>query len=106
RLNASRDRQTARDRRTARVHGDEAPELRREAVAVVSPQTAGIESAGRELAGRVAVVTGAARAIGRETAETLAARGAAIVSIDLADANATVDAITSRGGEAVSLVAD
>jgi 3-oxoacyl-[acyl-carrier protein] reductase len=73
---------------------------------VVSAQTARTESAGRELAGRVAVVTGAARAIGRETAETLAARGAAIVSIDLADANATVDAITSRGGEAVSLVAD
>ena len=73
---------------------------------MVSPQTARSESAGRELDGKVAVVTGAARAIGRETAETLAARGAAIVSIDLADANATVDAITARGGEAVSLVAD
>jgi 3-oxoacyl-[acyl-carrier protein] reductase len=59
-----------------------------------------------ELAGQVAVVTGAARAIGRQTAETLAARGATIVSIDLVDAEATVAAITSRGGSAASLVAD
>ena len=59
-----------------------------------------------ELAGRVAVVTGAARAIGRETAELLATRGATIVSIDLLDAQALVEAITSRGGSAISLTAD
>ena len=59
-----------------------------------------------ELAGRVAVVTGAARAIGRETAEVLAARGATIVSIDLVDAEALVETVTSRGGSAISLVAD
>ena len=59
-----------------------------------------------ELAGQVAVVTGAARAIGREIAETLAARGAAIVSIDLLAADETVEAISSRGGSAVSLIAD
>jgi 3-oxoacyl-[acyl-carrier protein] reductase len=59
-----------------------------------------------ELAGQVAVVTGAARAIGRETAEVLAARGATIVSIDLVDAVALVETITSRGGSATSLVAD
>lgn len=59
-----------------------------------------------ELAGRVAVVTGAARAIGRETAELLAARGATIVSIDLADAEALVETVTSRGGSAISLEAD
>jgi 3-oxoacyl-[acyl-carrier protein] reductase len=59
-----------------------------------------------ELDGRVAVVTGAARAIGRETAEVLAARGATIVSIDLLDADALVHAITSRGGSAISLTAD
>jgi 3-oxoacyl-[acyl-carrier protein] reductase len=59
-----------------------------------------------ELAGRVAVVTGAARAIGRETAEVLAARGATIVSIDLVDADTLVETVTSHGGSAVSLVAD
>jgi 3-oxoacyl-[acyl-carrier protein] reductase len=59
-----------------------------------------------ELAGRVAVVTGAARAIGRETAEVLAARGATIVSIDLVDADTLVESVTSHGGSAVSLVAD
>jgi 3-oxoacyl-[acyl-carrier protein] reductase len=59
-----------------------------------------------ELAGRVAVVTGAARAIGRETAEVLASRGAIIVSIDLLDAEALVQTITSRGGSAIALTAD
>ena len=60
----------------------------------------------RELAGRVAVVTGAARAIGRETAELLASRGATIVSIDLLDSEALVETITSRDGSAISLTAD
>jgi 3-oxoacyl-[acyl-carrier protein] reductase len=73
---------------------------------VVNAQASPDRAAEQELAGQVAVVTGAARAIGRETAETLAARGAAVVSIDLAEADATVDAIESRGGSAVSLVAD
>jgi len=59
-----------------------------------------------ELAGRVAVVTGAARAIGRETAEVLASRGAIIVSIDLLDAEALVQTIRSRGGSAIALTAD
>jgi len=60
----------------------------------------------RELAGQVAVVTGAARAIGRETAETLAARGASVISIDVAPSEATVAAIGEAGGSAVSLIAD
>jgi len=59
-----------------------------------------------ELAGRVAVVTGAARAIGRETAEALASRGATIVSIDLLDAEALVETVTSNGGSAISFTAD
>jgi 3-oxoacyl-[acyl-carrier protein] reductase len=59
-----------------------------------------------ELAGRVAVVTGAARAIGRETAEVLASRGAIIVSIDLLDAEALVETVTSNGGSAISFTAD
>ena len=59
-----------------------------------------------ELAGRVAVVTGAARGIGRETAELLAGHGATVVSIDLVDAEELVETITSRGGSAISLTAD
>jgi 3-oxoacyl-[acyl-carrier protein] reductase len=52
------------------------------------------------------VVTGAARAIGRETAEVLASRGATIVSIDLLDAEALVETVTSNGGSAISFTAD
>lgn len=59
-----------------------------------------------ELEGQVAIVTGAARAIGRETAETLAARGATVVSIDLVAADATVAAIEARGGRALSITGD
>ena len=61
---------------------------------------------GRELAGTVAVVTGAARAIGRETAETLARWGAAVVSVDLLPSDDTVAAITGLGGDALGLAAD
>ncbi|HET8894228.1 MAG TPA: 3-oxoacyl-ACP reductase family protein [Gaiellaceae bacterium] len=60
----------------------------------------------RELIGRVAVVTGAARAIGREIAETLAARGATIVSLDLAAADATIEAVEGRGATALALTVD
>jgi len=63
-------------------------------------------AAGNELAGRVAIVTGGARAIGRETAETLAARGASVVSIDLSSSDEAVEAITAGGGTASGLVAD
>lgn len=59
-----------------------------------------------ELKGQVAIVTGAARAIGRAIAETLAARGATVVSVDLRPADETVAAIEARGGEALSVVAD
>lgn len=64
------------------------------------------ERAEPELAGQVAVVTGAARAIGREIAETLAARGATVVSIDLLPADDTVAAIAARSGSALALTAD
>jgi NAD(P)-dependent dehydrogenase (short-subunit alcohol dehydrogenase family) len=59
-----------------------------------------------ELAGQVAIVTGAARAIGRSIAETLARKGATIVSIDLLPADETVKAIEAGGGSAVSIVSD
>jgi 3-oxoacyl-[acyl-carrier protein] reductase len=60
----------------------------------------------RELAGQVAIVTGAARAIGRSIAETLAQKGATIVSIDLLPSDDTVKAIEAGGGSAVSIVSD
>ncbi len=56
--------------------------------------------------GRVAVVSGAARGLGRAIAEGLASRGARVVAVDLRDAAETVRAIEDAGGECVSLVAD
>jgi 3-oxoacyl-[acyl-carrier protein] reductase len=59
-----------------------------------------------DLAGTVAVVTGAARAIGKETAETLAARGASVVSIDVAPSDELVESVRSSGGVALGIEAD
>ena len=64
------------------------------------------ELAAPELDGQVAIVTGAARAIGRAIAETLAARGATVVSLDVAPANDTVAAIEAGGGAALAITAD
>lgn len=52
--------------------------------------------------GRVAVITGAAAGIGAATAQHLAAEGAAVVIVDIADAagRATAEAITRQGGRA------
>jgi 3-oxoacyl-[acyl-carrier protein] reductase len=60
----------------------------------------------RELEGQVAIVTGAARAIGRAIAEALAGGGATVVSLDLASADETVAAIESAGGSALAITAD
>jgi 3-oxoacyl-[acyl-carrier protein] reductase len=59
-----------------------------------------------ELDGQVAIVTGAARAIGRMIAEKLAANGASVVSIDLTPADETVAAIEAAGGRALSIEGD
>ena len=59
-----------------------------------------------QLAGKVAVITGAARGLGRAYAEALAAEGAAIVAGDLSDCSDTVAAVESAGGRAVSTTVD
>src|SRR5690606_29190794 len=63
----------------------------------------------RELAGKVAIVTGSARNIGRATAEELARAGASLVinarqASDLCQAVA--DGINAQGGRALPFVAD
>ncbi|MFC0863199.1 SDR family NAD(P)-dependent oxidoreductase [Sphaerimonospora cavernae] len=60
------------------------------------------------LRGKVAVITGAGRGIGRASAVLFAAEGASVVvsDIDPATAAGTVDAITGSGGTAVAVSAD
>src|ERR1043166_8067132 len=64
---------------------------------------------GKELDGRVAIVTGAARNIGRAIARELAAAGAAVVvnaRTSEAEANAVAREIEAGGGRAFAFVAD
>ena len=53
------------------------------------------------LAGRVAVVTGAAGGIGAAIARAMAAEGARVVVADVQSGEATVEAVRSAGGQAV-----
>src|SRR5262249_48309583 len=56
--------------------------------------------------GRVCVVTGGARGIGRAIAEGLAARGDRVAVADVLDAGETVAAIADVGGTAVAIEVD
>ena len=60
-----------------------------------------------DLTGKVAVVTGSGRGLGRAYATALAAAGAAVVvnDIDAAAADRVVETITGSGGRAISVVA-
>ncbi len=63
----------------------------------------------KELAGRVAVITGAGRSIGRAMALELAAGGAAVVvnvRTNRAEADAVVKEIEAKGGQAMTALAD
>ena len=61
-----------------------------------------------EFTGKVAIVTGAAGGIGRESARLFAERGASVVvaDINLPGAQATVDIITAGGGVATAVLVD
>jgi NAD(P)-dependent dehydrogenase (short-subunit alcohol dehydrogenase family) len=64
--------------------------------------------AAMRLAGKVAIVTGAASGIGRATCARFAAEGAAVVADDIDDRGGrqTVDVITGHGGRALYVHAD
>lgn len=59
-----------------------------------------------QLEGKVAIVTGAARGLGRAYAEAMAAEGAAVLACDVNNCDETVAAIRSAGGRAEGIVTD
>jgi NAD(P)-dependent dehydrogenase (short-subunit alcohol dehydrogenase family) len=58
------------------------------------------------MSGKTAIVTGAARGLGRAYAEALAKEGAAVVAGDLRDCAETVAAIEAAGGKALGVALD
>ncbi|MDB5581458.1 MAG: dehydrogenase, short-chain alcohol dehydrogenase like protein [Bradyrhizobium sp.] len=60
----------------------------------------------RRFEGKIALVTGGHRGLGRETAILFAKEGAKVVVVDIVDAASTVAAIETTGGEAMFVKAD
>ena len=58
------------------------------------------------VSGKTAIVTGAARGLGREYATRLADAGAAVVAADITDCSETVSAVNGSGGEALNVTVD
>lgn len=58
------------------------------------------------LAGRIAAVTGGARGIGAAYATRLAAEGASVAILDIADGSGTVAEIEAAGSKGISVIAD
>jgi len=58
------------------------------------------------LDGKVALITGAGGGLGRVAAELFAAEGASVAVVDLAEHPEVVEAITAKGGRAISVAAD
>lgn len=58
------------------------------------------------LSGKVIVVTGAARGLGREYAKSFSADGARVVAADIADCTETLDLIKADGGEGIAVKLD
>jgi len=56
--------------------------------------------------GKTAIVTGAARGLGREYATRLADAGAAVIAADITDCSETVSAVEGSGGEALNVTVD
>lgn len=59
-----------------------------------------------DLSGKVAIVTGAARGLGRALARGLSAAGAKVVLADVLDMSETVASVEAGGGEAVAVPTD
>ena len=59
-----------------------------------------------QLENKVAIVTGAARGLGRAYAEAMAKEGSAVLACDINSCDDTVSAITAAGGRAVKAVVD
>lgn len=62
--------------------------------------------AGRQLEGKVAIVTGAARGLGQAYALALAEQGARVLACDINSCDDTVAAVRAAGGEASATITD